>query len=99
MMSWRFSNLLFKEDISKTERERLKQASKGLLSSLEELLRPMEDWTQKSATQAEVKIFILDTLYRSLPRPPFTEEEIEKASDSVYSFVWQKSASQPAAWV
>ena len=91
-------DLLFKDNISKADRERLKQASKGLLSSLEDLLRPMEDWTQKNATQAEVKIFILDTLYRSLPQPPFTEEEIEKASDSVYSFVWQKSAGHTAAW-
>jgi type I restriction enzyme R subunit len=73
-----------------------KQASRGLLSSLQELLKPMQDWTQKEATQAEVKVFILDTLYKSLPQPPFTVEEIEKASENVYSFVWQKSASHAA---
>jgi type I restriction enzyme R subunit len=91
-------DLLFKDNISKTDRERLKQASKGLLSSLQELLRPMQDWTQKAATQAEVKVFILNTLYRSLPQPPFTDEEIERASDNVYSFVWQRSASHSTAW-
>ncbi len=34
-------DLLFKESISKADRERLKQASKALLSSLRDLLRPM----------------------------------------------------------
>jgi type I restriction enzyme, R subunit len=92
-------DLLFKDNISKTDRERLKQASKSLLSSLRDLLRPVQDWTQKASTQAEVKVFILDRLYLTLPRPPFTDDEIEKISDNVYSFVWQKSASQPTAWV
>ena len=41
------------------DRERLKQASKSLLASLKALLQPMPDWTQKEATQAEVKVFIL----------------------------------------
>lgn len=91
-------DLLFKENITKTERERVKQASKSLLSSLQGLLRPMQDWTQKAATQAEVKVFILDSLYQSMPQPPFTEDEIEEACENVYSFVWQKSSSQDAAW-
>jgi type I restriction enzyme R subunit len=91
-------DLLFKENLSKTNRERLKQASRGLLSSLEKLLRPIQDWTQKTATQAEVKVFILDRLYESLPQPPFTDEDIDHVSDSVYNFVWSKSASHTGAW-
>ena len=85
-------DLLFMDNISKADRERLKQASKALLSSLRELLRPMQDWTQKTATQAEVKVFILDNLYRSLPRPPFTDEETEAVAGRVYDYVWQRSA-------
>ena len=75
------------------DRERLKQASRGLLASLRELLRPMHHWTQNTTTQAEVKVFILDSLWRSLPRPPFTDEETEAVADRVYDFVWQQSAS------
>jgi type I restriction enzyme R subunit len=86
-------DLLFKENISKADRERLKEASKALLASLRELLRPMKDWTQKEATQAEVKVFILDRLYGALPRPPFTEEETEVAAENVYDYIWQRSAS------
>ncbi len=53
----------------------------------------MHDWTQKTATQAEVKVFILDSLYRALPRPPFTEPETETIAARVYDYVWQRSAS------
>jgi type I restriction enzyme R subunit len=86
-------DLLFKDTISKADRERLKQASKALLAALRELLRPMHDWTQNTTTQAEVKVFILDDLWRALPRPPFTDEETEAVANRVYDFVWQQSAS------
>jgi type I restriction enzyme R subunit len=71
----------------------LKQAGKSLLASLKALLRPMSDWTQKEATQAEVKIFILDDLYRSLPQPPFTEAGTKQIAEQVYEYVWQKCRS------
>jgi type I restriction enzyme R subunit len=40
-----------------------------------------------------VKVFILDNLWRALPRPPFTDEETEAVANRVYDFVWQQSAS------
>jgi type I restriction enzyme R subunit len=85
-------DLLFKENISKADRERLKQASKSLLSSLRDLLRPMPSWTGKAATQAEVRVFILDSLYKTLPRPPFSDSETEEIAGRVYDYVWQQSA-------
>jgi len=85
-------DLLFKESISKADRERLKQASKSLLASLRDLLRPMQDWTEKAATQAEVRVFILDNLYRTLPRPPFSDTETEDIAGRVYDYVWQRSS-------
>ncbi len=86
-------DLLFKDRIGKTDRERLKQASRILLSSLRVLLLPMKDWTQNTSTQAEVRVFILDNLYRSLPRPPFTEPETDEIAARVYDYVWQRSTS------
>jgi hypothetical protein len=38
----------------------------------------LQDWTKKSATAAAVEVFILDTLYPELPRPPFTVEETDE---------------------
>ena len=90
-------DLLFKEPITKKDRERLKQASRSLLSSLQALLQPMPAWVQNPSTQAEVKVFILDRLYESLPRPPFSEDETEALADEVYNYVWQQSMTGHAA--
>jgi type I restriction enzyme R subunit len=86
-------DLLFRDSISGADRERLKQASKSLLASLRRLLKPIHDWTQNTTTQADVKMFILDDLWRSLPRPPFTDEDTEELAARVYDYVWQRSAS------
>ena len=50
-------------------------------------------WLQNATTQAEVRVFILDRLYESLPRPPFTDAETEDVASRVYDYVWQRSAS------
>ncbi len=71
MMSMCYSRLLFKDNISKVDREKLKQASKSLLTSLRDVMQRMPAWTKNSQTQAEVKVLVLDTLWQSLPRPGF----------------------------
>ncbi|HEU4455721.1 MAG TPA: HsdR family type I site-specific deoxyribonuclease, partial [Longimicrobium sp.] len=86
-------DLLTRTDISKADRERLKQASRSLLASLRELLEPIHDWTQNTSTQAEVKVFVLDSLWESLPRPPFTDQETEEIAERVYDFLWQRRAA------
>jgi type I restriction enzyme, R subunit len=53
----------------------------------------MPGWLQNAMTQAEVKIIILDRLYESLPRPPFTDTETDEIASRVYDYVWQRSAS------
>ena len=93
-------DLLGRENITKADRERLEQASRDLLKRLHELLRTMEQWTQNAQTQAEVERFILDHLYTTLPRPPFTEEETQEIAGRVYEFVWEQCAAgvfSPAA--
>ena len=86
-------DLLFKENISKKDREHLKQASQALLSSLRDLLAPMPGWLHNAATQAAVEVFILDRLYETLPRPPFDDAETEEIASRVYEYVRQRSAS------
>jgi type I restriction enzyme, R subunit len=85
--------LLFKDNLSRADREKLKQASKSLLASLRELLQRMPAWTKNSQTQAEVKVLVLDTLWQSLPKPPFTDQEAEQLADRIYDYVWQRSTS------
>ncbi|MFO1422396.1 MAG: DUF3387 domain-containing protein [Candidatus Competibacteraceae bacterium] len=78
--------------LGKTERERLKQASRELLQELRGLIAPLDQWTQKEQTQAEVEVFILDHLYPLLPSPAFSDTDKVEAAKKVYSFVWQQSA-------
>jgi type I restriction enzyme, R subunit len=84
-------DLLFRDGLSKADRERLKQASKALLARLKELLAPMGHWTRNAQTQALVQTSILDWLHESLPRPPFTESDAESLAQRVYEYVWQQS--------
>jgi len=85
--------MLFKDSISRADRERLKLASRDLLTALKTHLQPMPNWTKNTQTQADVKMFILDNLYASLPRPPFSDEETDSLADRVYDLVWQRSAA------
>ncbi|MGH8070162.1 MAG: type I restriction enzyme endonuclease domain-containing protein [Candidatus Entotheonellia bacterium] len=84
-------DLLYQPHISQADRERLKQASKGLLVALQEGFRSMENWTQKEQTQAHVRVLILDRLYETLPNPPDAADEIQAAADRIYEYVWQRS--------
>jgi len=67
-------------------------ASRDLLQELQALLAPLEQWTQKEQTQAEVETFILDQLFMMLPSPPFTDTDKQIAAQEVYSFIWQRGA-------
>ena len=86
-------DLLTKENLSKVNRERVKQASKSLLQSVLKLISPLERWTEKEQTQAEVEVLILDHVLRVVPTPPFTEAEKHGMAQRVYRHVWELSAS------
>ncbi len=86
-------DLLNKDNISRADRERIKLASQRLLASLSRLIAPLERWTEKERTQAEVEVFILDRLFQELPTPPFSAEEKQMAAKRVYEHVRQQSVS------
>jgi type I restriction enzyme, R subunit len=86
-------DLLIRENLTKADRERVKQASRGLLQSVRALIAPLERWTEKEQTKAMVESEILDRLFQSLPTPPFTAEEKQAIAGRVYQHVWQQSAS------
>ncbi len=85
-------DLLQREGISQVDRERVKQASRSLLNSVSQLIAPLERWTEKEQTQAEVEVFILDHLFETLPTPPFTTDEKQGIARRVYQHIWQQSA-------
>ena len=59
-------------------------------------LRRLASATKNTQTQADVKMFILDNLYGSPPRSPFSEADTESVASHIYDFVWQRSAAGAA---
>ena len=86
-------DLLKKDDLAKTERERVKQASRNLLASIKARLSELDRFWEKEQTKADVEVFILNEVYDSLPTPPFTAEEKSAVAAAVYSHVWQQAVS------
>ena len=61
--------------LNKTVRERIQQAPRDLLASVLAVIAPLDRWTEKEQTQAEVETFIMDQVYLSLPEPPYTPQD------------------------
>ena len=86
-------DLLKKDDLAKTERERVKQASRTMLASIKARLSELDRFWEKEQTKADVEVFILDEVYTSLTTPPFTVEEKKAVAAEVYAYVWQQAIS------
>ena len=84
-------DLLKKEDLGRASRERVKQASRDLLAAINARLKDLDRFWEKEQTKADIKVFILDEVYASLPTPPFTPEEKEAVAAEVYTHVWQQA--------
>ena len=68
-------DLLQKDGLDKTDRERVKQASRELLASIKARLAELDRFWEKEQTKADVEVFILDEVFANLPTPPFTPDE------------------------
>jgi type I restriction enzyme R subunit len=86
-------DLLQKEGLDKTARERVKQASRDLLASIKVRLAELDRFWEKEQTKADVEVFILDEVFTKLPTPLFTEEEKKLVATNVYAHVWQQAMS------
>jgi type I restriction enzyme R subunit len=86
-------DLLQKDGLDKTARERVKQASRELLASIKARLAELDRFWEKEQTKADVEVFILDEVYAKLPTPPFTTDEKKLVASNVYAHVWQQAMS------
>lgn len=86
-------DLLQRGDLGHASRERVKQASRELLADIFDVIKPLDRWTEKEQTQAEVETFILDRIHVELPDPPYTLHEKQQLAARVYRHVWQQSLS------
>lgn len=86
-------DILKRDDLTKADRERVKQASRDMLISIKAQLAELERFWEKEQTKGEVEAFIHDEIFIKLPSPPFTDEEKGLVADSVYAHVWQQAIS------
>jgi type I restriction enzyme R subunit len=86
-------DLLARDELTKADRERIKTASQALLAGVLQVIAPLDRWTEKEETQADVKTFILDSVFTQLPDPPYTETEKLQVANDVYRHIWQQSVS------
>jgi type I restriction enzyme R subunit len=84
-------DLVQRPDLTKVDRERIKQASKELLAGVLKVIATMDHWTEKEQTQAEVETFILNHVYQELPEPPYTPDDKAQVAQLVYRHIWQQS--------
>ena len=90
-------DLVRRDDLSKADRERIKLASKDLLAGVLKVIAPLDRWTEKEQTQAEIETFILDHVYQTLPEPPYTPDDKAQVAQLVYRHFWQQSVQRPVA--
>lgn len=84
-------DLLKRDDLTKGDRERVKQASRDMLGSIKTRLAELDRFWEKEQTKGDVEAFILDEIFIKLPSPPFTDEEKKLVADNVYAHVWQQA--------
>jgi type I restriction enzyme, R subunit len=86
-------DIVLRGDLTKADRKRIKQASRELLAGILKVIAPLDRWTEKEQTQAEVETFILDHVYQALPDPPYSISDKKQVALQVYQHIWQKSVS------
>jgi type I restriction enzyme R subunit len=90
-------DLLQKDGLDKTSRERVKQASRELLAAIKTRLAELDRFWEKEQTKADVEVFILNEVFIKLPTPPFTAEEKKSLAGNVYAHVWQQAMNREFA--
>jgi type I restriction enzyme R subunit len=83
--------LLQKENLSRADREKVKQTCISLFDALRVLIWQRDRWWEKEQTQADVEVAILDHLFEALPSPPFSENDKQAVANQVYQHIWQQS--------
>lgn len=84
-------DLLQREKLEGTAREKVKQASRELLASIKARLAELDHFWEKEQTKADVEVFIMDEIFSRLPSPPFTADEKKLVAENVYSYVFQQA--------
>ncbi len=82
-------DLLFKENISKSDIDKLKKVSVDLLVMVKNRIATLHNWREKATTTAIIGQLIHDTLYQELPES-YDISEIEPYSKKLYEYIYER---------
>lgn len=83
-------DLLCKPEISAKEREKVKRLSIELLDTLKAEKLKIDNWRDKSQIAAAVRTEILNKLFNELPYPTYATDEVNRLTNSVYWYMWNR---------
>lgn len=90
-----FDILVQGKDLSVSDRNRIKKVASGLLEALKAEKLKVDNWREKEATKADVRIFIHDFLWSEatgLPTDLFTDRDVEEKTSVIFQHVFMQYA-------
>lgn len=78
---------LYKDSLTKSEINQVKQLPRELVDTVQERLSYMERWTEQPKTCADVKVLIRNELYQLLPKS-YPDESIPAYRDQIYEYFY-----------
>ena len=79
-------DLLFSENLSKSDIDKIKKMSKDLLQKIKERIAGMDHWTDKQETRAAVDVLIRNVLYEEIPDSMF--DRLEAYRKAIYEHIY-----------
>lgn len=79
-------DLLFSENLSKSDIDKIKKMSVDLLQKIKERIAGMDHWTDKQETRASVDVLIRNVLYEEIPDSMF--DHLEEYRKAIYEYVY-----------
>ena len=79
-------DLLFSENLSKSDIDKIKKMSKDLLKKIKERIADMDHWTDKQETRAAVDVLIRNVLYEEIPDSMF--DRLEAYRKAIYEHIY-----------
>lgn len=80
-------DMLFREDLSKSDIKKLKEVAADLLEKLKAKIAELDHWTDKQETCAIVDTLIRDTLWEELPEA-YDDASISKCRQRIYEYAY-----------
>lgn len=82
-------DLLFREDLSKSDIDKIKQVAADLLKKIKSKIAELDHWTDKQETKAAIDNLIRDTLWDELPEC-YDEISISEYRQRIYEYVYTR---------